>query len=109
MVIQEIKATRFRWLGHLLRTDELHPCRKLTYTNPDDARKVGRPPVRRVNSVEEDLKRNGVNNCKPRQRTEWTGEASLERSRLESGCSPNMMMMMIQLQFTYHVTNCLSF
>jgi hypothetical protein len=47
-----------------LRTDELYPCRKLTFANPDDARKVGRPPVRRVDSAEEDLKRSEVNNRK---------------------------------------------
>ena len=56
-----------------MRTYELYPCRKLTFTNPDDARKVGRPRVRRVDSVEEDLKRNGVNNCKTKAayRMEW--------------------------------------
>ena len=62
--IIKIKATNVRWLGHLLRTDELYPCRQITFTNPDVARKVGRPSVRRMDSVEEDLKRKGVNNCK---------------------------------------------
>jgi len=70
-----MKATRVRWLGHLLGRDKLYPCRKLTFTNPDDARKVGRPPVRRMDSVEEDLKRNGVNNCKTKtkaaDRMDW--------------------------------------
>jgi hypothetical protein len=72
MAIQEMKATRVMWLGHLLRTDELYPCRKVAFTNPDDARKVGRPPARRVDSVEEDLKRNGVN-CKTKaaDRMDW--------------------------------------
>jgi hypothetical protein len=58
IAIQEIKDTKVRWLGHLLRTDEFYPWRKQTFTNPDDPRKVGRLPVRRVDSVEEVLKRN---------------------------------------------------
>jgi len=76
-----MKATRVRWLGHLLRRDKLYPCRKLTFTNPDDAMKVGRPPVRRMDSVEEDLKRLELTTAKPktRQRTEWIGEASSGR------------------------------
>jgi len=28
---------------------------------------------------------------KPKQQTEWSGETSLEQSRLEPGCSTNMM------------------
>lgn len=74
MAIQEIKGTRVRWLGHLLRADELCPCRKLTFANPDDARKAGQPPVRRVDCVEEDLKRSGVNNCKTKaaDRMDWS-------------------------------------
>ena len=70
MAIQEIKAARVGWLGHLLRRrDGLYSCRKLTFTNPDDARKVGRPPVRRVDIVEEELKRN----CKTKaaDRMDW--------------------------------------
>jgi len=39
--IQKIKATRVKWLRHLLRTDELHTWRKLAFTNPDDTYKEG--------------------------------------------------------------------
>jgi len=38
--IQKIKAARVKWLRHLLRTDELHHCRKLTFANPDGTRKA---------------------------------------------------------------------
>jgi len=48
-----------------------------------------------MDSAEEDLKRSGVNNCKPWMQTEWSREASLGQSRLESGCSINMIMMMV--------------
>jgi len=83
MAIQEIKATRVRWLGHLLRRrDGLYPCRKLIFTNPDDARKVGRDPVRRVGSDEEELRRNGINNCKTKaaDRMDWRSVVGVDEA-----------------------------
>jgi hypothetical protein len=41
------------------------------------------------------LKEVEVTTGKPRQRTEWSGEASLGTSRLEPGCRTSMMMTMI--------------
>lgn len=45
-IIQEITATGSRWLAHLFSTNNLYPCRKLTFTNPDSKRKLGRPHIR---------------------------------------------------------------
>jgi hypothetical protein len=45
-----------RCLGHLLRMQEHNPCRKLTLHKPQSIRRVGRPAVRWLDSVEEDLK-----------------------------------------------------
>jgi hypothetical protein len=59
-IIKETKARRVRWLGHLFRTNENHPCRKLTFTTLHGTRKVGRPPRRWLESVEGDLRNNGV-------------------------------------------------
>jgi hypothetical protein len=60
----KITTKRTRWLGQLFRKEELWPCRKLTFTNPDGTRKEGRPLVRRMDSIEEDLKQSGVKNSK---------------------------------------------
>jgi hypothetical protein len=49
-----------RWLGHLFRTTENHPCRKSTFTTLHDTRRVGRPPKRWLESVEGDLRNIGV-------------------------------------------------
>ena len=53
-----------RWLGCLLlhsnaRTD---PCRKLTLLKPEGNRRVGKPQLRWLESVEENLKNMGVRN-----------------------------------------------
>jgi hypothetical protein len=45
-IIKMVKAARLRTLGLLNRTEELNPCKKLTFSKPIGTRKKGRPPVR---------------------------------------------------------------
>jgi hypothetical protein len=33
-IIKMVKSARLRWLGHLYRTEELNPCKKLTSIKP---------------------------------------------------------------------------
>jgi hypothetical protein len=40
-IVKEVKSRRVRWLGHLFRTEEQFPCRKLTFTRPYSTRKIG--------------------------------------------------------------------
>jgi hypothetical protein len=72
-IIQEIKATRVVSLEHPLAAYQRYPCRKLTFINLHGTRNVGRLPVRWMDSVEEDLKRSGVNwKTKAANRMEWS-------------------------------------
>jgi len=41
---------------------ELDPCRKLTLLKPEGTQSVGKPKVRWLESVEEDLKKMGTGN-----------------------------------------------
>jgi len=50
------------WLGHLCRMQELDPCRKFTQLKPEGTRRVGRPELKWLESVEEDLEKMGVGN-----------------------------------------------
>lgn len=54
-----VKTGRQRWLGHLFRTQELDPCRQLTLFKPEGTRRGGKPGLRWLESVEEDLKKMG--------------------------------------------------
>jgi hypothetical protein len=45
-IIREIKARRVKWMGHLFRANELHPCRMLTFATLYGTRRLGRPPIR---------------------------------------------------------------
>jgi hypothetical protein len=54
------KAAWLRWLGHLYRCEKSNPCKKLTYTKPEGVRERGRPPVRWMDAVEQDLHTLGI-------------------------------------------------
>jgi hypothetical protein len=72
-VAEVVKVGRSRWLGHLFRMQELDPCRTLTVLKPEDTRRVGKPELRWLESVEGDLKNMGVRNWRreSRDRDEW--------------------------------------
>ena len=42
------------------RVQELDPCRKLTLLKPGGTRRIGKPKLRWLESVEEDVKKMGV-------------------------------------------------
>ena len=61
-LVELIKIGRLRWLGHLVRMQELDLCRKLTVLKPECTQHVGKPKVRWLESVEENLKNMGIRN-----------------------------------------------
>jgi hypothetical protein len=74
---------RLRWLGHLTRANEISPCRKLTFSKPEGTRRVGRPSLRWLDSVEKDLGLLGIRGWKTKalDRNLW------RRPRPTQGCS----------------------
>jgi hypothetical protein len=57
-----ITSGRLRWLGQLFRNQGQNPCRKSTSHKPEGIRGVGRPAIRWLDSIEEDLKIMGFRN-----------------------------------------------
>jgi hypothetical protein len=43
-IIKVVTAIRVRWMGHLLRSVNMDPSRKLTFTKAEGKRKRGRRP-----------------------------------------------------------------
>jgi hypothetical protein len=74
-IIKMVKASRLRWLGHLCRTEELNPCKKLIFSKPIGTRKKGRQPVRWLDNVQKDLQTLGDRNWKEiaSDRIRWRG------------------------------------
>jgi hypothetical protein len=55
-IVRVIKVTRFRWLGHLVRTEENSTCKMIAFSQPEGSRKKGRPKLRWIDSVSKDVK-----------------------------------------------------
>jgi hypothetical protein len=44
-------------MGQLVRMQEMDPCRKLALLEPEGTRRVGKPTLRWLESVEEEMKK----------------------------------------------------
>ena len=66
-----IRSQRLRWAAHVIRMDTTRTVKKLTEWEPCSSRPVGRPRLRWLDQVEEDLKKMKVRNwrekCKDRR------------------------------------------
>ena len=54
-LVEVIEIGRFSCLGHLLGGQVLDPCRKLIVLKPEGTRRLGKPKLRWLDSVEEDV------------------------------------------------------
>jgi hypothetical protein len=61
-IFEVVEIGRLKWLDHLFRIQELDPHRKFTILQPEDTRRVVKPKLRWLESVEEDLKKMEVRN-----------------------------------------------
>jgi hypothetical protein len=67
------KSRRIRWLGHLFRSEDMNPCRKLTFTKAGNIRRRGIPSIRWLDSIEQDLQILGTRGWKTKAlyRNQW--------------------------------------
>jgi hypothetical protein len=63
-IVRFIKSQRLRWVAHVIRMDTTRTVKKLTEWEPCSLRPVGRPRLRWLDQVEEDLKKTKVRNWK---------------------------------------------
>jgi hypothetical protein len=63
-IVRFIKSQRLRWLAHVIRMDTTRTVKKLSEWEPRSSRPVGRPRLRWLDQVEEDLKKMKVRNWK---------------------------------------------
>jgi hypothetical protein len=70
-IVRFIKSQRLRCLAHVIGMDTTRTVKKLTEREPRSLRPVGRPRLRWLDQVEEDLKKMKVRNwrekCKDRR------------------------------------------
>jgi len=56
-IIKFIKSQRLIWVAHVMRMENMRTTRKITERKPYKTRPVGRPRLRWMDQVEEDLRR----------------------------------------------------
>ena len=59
-MVTTFRVTRLRWAGHIVRTQDNLPCKKITLDKPEGRRRVGRPNLRWMDGVMRDAERLGV-------------------------------------------------
>jgi hypothetical protein len=70
--VAEVKKARLRWLGHVERMSEDRVI-KILYMSKPEGRSVGRPKMRSLDVVEEDLRKMIIGGWrgKAQRRDEW--------------------------------------
>ena len=59
-IIKTIMISKLRWTGLIMRMPEGNPVKKLTLLRPEKSRQAGRPKLRWLYGVEEDLRILGI-------------------------------------------------
>jgi hypothetical protein len=59
-IVPSIKVRRLEWAGHVVRMDDERMAKRLFLGNPGERRKPGRPRLRWMDCLEDDLKTLGV-------------------------------------------------
>jgi hypothetical protein len=85
-VVATVKKTRLQWLGHIMRMGEDGMPKKILLEEPGGYRKVGRPTLRWLDDVTDDMAKAGVRNWRRRTRTGSYGGRPLRKPRPTSGC-----------------------
>jgi hypothetical protein len=72
-IIKFIKSQRLRWAAHVMRLENTRTTRKITEWTPYKTRPAGRPRLKWMDQVEEDLKRMKIigSRAKVEDRQEW--------------------------------------
>jgi hypothetical protein len=84
-IVKTITTGRLRWAGHVIRMLDGNPIKKLTLLKPDGCRRVGRPKLRWMDGIKDDLRVLSVRGWRRRalDRREWKNV--LEATRAQTG------------------------
>jgi transcription termination factor 2 len=80
-----IKIRRLEWLGHVIRMDETRSVKKIFEGKLDGRRGRGRPRLRWINDVEDDLRKLGVKRWRTKalDRAEWASIVRKAKAKLK--------------------------
>ena len=83
-IVSRIKIRRLEWLGHVVRMNETRPVKKI-FERKLGRRGRGRPRLRWINDVEDDLRKIGVKRWRTKalEREEWTSIIKEAKAKLK--------------------------
>jgi hypothetical protein len=84
-IITVIKIRRLEWLGHVVRMDKTRSVKKIFEGKLEGRRGRGRPRLRWINDVEDDLRKLGVKRWRTKglDRVEWASIVKEAKSKLK--------------------------
>ena len=80
-----IKIRRFEWLGHVVIMNETRSVKKIFEGKLEGRRSRGRPRLRWINDVEDDVRKLGVKRWRTKalEREEWTSIIKKTKAKLK--------------------------
>ena len=84
-ILRFIKAKRIQWMGHVQRMKETDMCKKIMNGKLYSNRKRGRPKLRWIDQVEEDLEKMKVKNWKKKSGERVTWNSIVEKAKAHQG------------------------
>ena len=85
LILSILKIRRLEWLGHVIRMNETRSVKKIFEGKLEGRRGRGRPRLRWINDVEDDLRKLGVKRLRTKalEREEWTSIIKEAKARLK--------------------------
>jgi hypothetical protein len=84
-IVKTIKIGRLQWPGHVIGKLNINTIKKLTLLKPDGCRRVGRPELRFMDGIQDDLRMFSVRGWRRRalDRRKWKN--ILQAARAQTG------------------------
>jgi hypothetical protein len=84
-IVRFIKAQRIKWLGHIQRVDTSRTAKRIFEWEPIGRRSLGRPRLRWLDDVYDDLKVLKVRNCKELAKDRKVWNDLSEKAKIHKG------------------------
>jgi hypothetical protein len=83
-IVTVIKIRRLQWIGHVIRMNETRSVKKIFEGKLEGRRGRGRPRLRWIDDVEDDLRKLGVKRWRPKalDREEWASITREAKAKL---------------------------
>jgi seryl-tRNA(Sec) selenium transferase len=84
-IVRFIKSQRLRWAAHVIRMDITRTVKRLTEWEPCSSRPVGRPRLRWLNQVEENLQKIKARNCREKCKDRSLWNKIVQQAKIHQG------------------------